>query len=160
MILHSDVLNVYTTFLDSKLEKAGRVSETTWIYGLFDPSTKEIKYVGASVRPVERYRQHLTRQQQHTVHGGESKKNEWLAELEDSGTEPELVILEEVEARSYTIGKRHPDVAEAEDRWMVKLIKEGHSLTNAKIPRQRIKSDEQIFEEAIRRGKEMFGENP
>lgn len=133
------------------------MSETTWIYGLYDPSACEIRYVGASVSPVARYRQHLTRHQPHTVHVGESKKNEWLAKLEDSGTEPELVILEEVQARSYKIGKRHPDVADAEDRWMVKLVQEGHSLTNAKIPRQRIKSDEQIFQEAMRRGEEMFG---
>lgn len=78
------------------------------------------------------------------------------------GRRVELVVLEEVAARSAGKGAvRHPDVAEAEDRWMVKLLDEGHDLLNVRRPQTHSEvasRDRDILDAAIERGREMFGE--
>lgn len=131
--------------------------EITYIYGLLDPDLGKIRYVGATVNPPQRFRAHLAPETGYRPRGGVSAKSEWIAELKAQGSEPELVILEEVEGRAQGTGKPHPAVKEAEEWWMVRLIREGHPLTNSQLPRQKIKSDEEIMREALERGREMFG---
>ncbi len=132
--------------------------DATWIYGLIDPRTNLVGYVGASVDPTKRYRFHVTPGDQGM--GSRNVTRAWINALLDQGVTPELVILDQVPSRHTGVGGRHPAVAEAEDRWMVRLTNEGHPLTNSRVPDE-LKAkdpDEELMREAIERGCEMFGE--
>lgn len=63
------------------------------IYGLIDPTTRVIRYVGKANNPAERLRKHLRCHQKcHRIN--------WIQSLVSSGLQPELVILEEVYKRN------------------------------------------------------------
>jgi hypothetical protein len=141
--------------------------ETTWIYGLLCPRLQKIRYVGASSQPVRRYRSHIAPSGRST--GGVAVQD-WIQGLREEGLKPELVLLEEVDKahhvrekrdsnRPYAFGPRSPEAVEAENRWMVRLINEGHPLTNAQLPAQISNPDEDLLNEAIQRGRDMFGES-
>lgn len=134
-----------------------QTDEKTFVYGLLDPFIGRIRYVGASTSPAQRLRQHLSPSDGSYKMSGPNTKQEWIRDLKERGEEPKLVILEIVPARSYGNGSRHPLVAEAEDRWMVRLINEGHPLTNSRLPVE-LTDEEKITLEAIERGRRMFGE--
>lgn len=130
---------------------------TSWVYGLQCPVTQKIRYVGASVNPVQRYRAHVvpSATSYSTVRGSVGAKAVWIDELQEQGLDPELVILEEVAGHCETVGKQHPAVKEAEERWMVTLVRSGHPLTNTRLPAD-LKSDDLLFQEALQRGRELF----
>lgn len=79
---------------------------TTFIYGLVDPRTGHVRYVGKSHNPKNRLQNHLTPRQLKS----KSHKNSWLRGLLDSGYKPRLVLLEEVNESKWQ---------EAERRWIV-----------------------------------------
>lgn len=62
-----------------------------YIYGLRDPVTGVIRYVGASVNPRNRLSSHLGKDEI----GSTKEKREWVQGLLDQNLRPELVILEE-----------------------------------------------------------------
>jgi len=64
--------------------------KTTFIYGLKDPLTKEIRYVGKSNNPRIRLSSHLRDK-------SKTYKVNWINKLKRKGLGPELVVLEEVE---------------------------------------------------------------
>lgn len=128
---------------------------TSWIYAMKEPDSDEVRYVGASVKPLVRFRDHLSA---HSY--GAKAVRQWVAALKERGLEPELVLLEEVEGQNMN-GHRPPEIAEAEDRWIVRLIDEGHRLLNARLPGDKNRlhqRDERLMREAIERGRRMFGE--
>ena len=94
---------------------------TYYIYGLIDPTTKEVRYVGCSKTPVLRFSQHLTygRHQDYKKCTGE-----WICELLRKGQRPELIIFEEYETKwkSYAL--------DAEKQWMHHHIASGARLLN------------------------------
>lgn len=57
------------------------------IYGLIDPRTHEVCYVGQSAHYLTRYRQHL-------ADASDGAKAHWIAELRQCALEPWLVILD------------------------------------------------------------------
>jgi len=63
------------------------------IYGLIDPDTKELKYVGFSSRVEKRYNEHIkpSALKQNTY------KNNWIKSLIKKKLRPELIILETYE---------------------------------------------------------------
>lgn len=63
-----------------------------YIYGLIDPRTHEICYVGQSVHYLTRYRQHLADTR-------DTSKVQWIAELRQSELEPWLVVLDTAQDR-------------------------------------------------------------
>lgn len=67
------------------------VGPTVYIYGLKDPETDLIRYIGKSIRPVERLGNHMS--QQPTM----CHRSHWLQSLKRRGLQPELVILERIE---------------------------------------------------------------
>lgn len=88
---------------------------TVFIYALADPSTGEVRYVGQSVNPPLRLRQHLWGD--HT----NPYKERWLAQLARAGREPALLILEEATQATW----------EARERaWIAFYRAEGARLTN------------------------------
>ena len=88
------------------------------IYGLVDPRTDQLRYVGKSKNPVVRKYQHVCasqlRRKQH--------KNHWIKDLLASGLKPELVQLETVP---------YADWEEAETFWIAYFRFIGADLTNA-----------------------------
>ena len=60
------------------------------IYGLIDPNTNELRYIGYSCNVAKRYRAH------HYISNLKSKtyKNNWIKSLIKIGQKPELIILE------------------------------------------------------------------
>lgn len=73
--------------------------QTTFIYGLECPITKEIKYIGKSNNPKNRVKQHLyetTRQKNYNTH-----KIKWFEFLKKNKIKPNLVILDEVNLNEW-----------------------------------------------------------
>lgn len=65
------------------------MTETTFIYALECPTTGEIRYVGKSNNPKNRYYEHLRER-------GNSYKCNWIQSLIKNGLKPELIIIEVV----------------------------------------------------------------
>lgn len=62
---------------------------TVYIYGLIDPETKDVRYIGKANNPKVRYRQHIKNKYQNNQH-----KQGWINALYKKGLRPELSILE------------------------------------------------------------------
>jgi hypothetical protein len=78
---------------------------TTFIYGLVDPRTGHVRYVGKSNKPTVRLGLHLIPSQlKETTH-----KTRWLRQLLDAGERPRLIILENVPKVSWP---------ESEKKWI------------------------------------------
>jgi len=87
-----------------------------FIYGLVDPRTNEIRYIGKTQQsPSTRLRAHmLDRSNCHRVH--------WLRELAALGLEPDIVLLEAIEGAWPW--------QESERYWIAKYRNEGARLLN------------------------------
>lgn len=106
--------------------------------------------MGASIDPVVRKRQHLG-----TL--GSKPMRSWIDDCRQRGAEIQLVCIEKVPYVNEGKGRsRHPKVAEAEDRWIVNLIDEGHRLLNRRLPETHSESTQEM-KDAIERGRAMFG---
>jgi len=88
----------------------------TYIYALVDPDTDGVRYVGKADNPHKRLEIHLAGYEPRTTH-----KSNWIKSLLAQGKQPELMILEEVDAAAWQ---------EAEKRWIAYFRKVGVSLTN------------------------------
>lgn len=76
-------------------------TDMTFIYGLADPRTSAVRYVGKANNPYERRRRHMNTDE---ANGG---KNKWLADLKAAGIAPRVVILEAVERTEWQEKERH-----------------------------------------------------
>lgn len=94
-------------------EPAGRLC---YIYGLIDPVTEQVRYVGKSQRPRERLANHLNERKP-------CHRTNWLQSLKRQGLRPKLVILAEV----YPIAPWQP----AEQAWIQYAREQGWPLTNS-----------------------------
>lgn len=86
------------------------------IYGLIDPRTRLIRYVGLSSTGMRRPRRHRTRT------GGATHRATWLRELARAGFEYEIAILETVDHRD--------ELPDAERWWIAFGRALGWPLTN------------------------------
>lgn len=92
------------------------------IYGLIDPRTEQVRYVGWTINSIEsRLYGHISEARKQ---GKNSHKLAWIRLLLKSGLEPNVVLLEQVEFTTW---------AEAEKRWIVVLKEQGNKLTNLTI---------------------------
>ena len=89
---------------------------SVYIYGLVDPETHEIRYIGKANDAKVRYRQHCKLKDQCNDH-----KDGWIKSLHAKGLEPELVIIETVNNKNWE--KR-------EKRWIKFGIDNDWPLTN------------------------------
>lgn len=85
------------------------------IYGLIDPRSGEVRYVGKSIRPKERLANHCNDR-------SSTWRTHWLRELQSEGLKPTLVIFEELPDGS--------DWQSAERRWIADARAKGWPLTN------------------------------
>lgn len=86
-----------------------------YIYGLCDPESGLIRYIGKSIRPNERLTNHMNDQ-------GTCHRTNWLRSLKSKGLKPNLVILQEL-----------PDDAiwqDAEKAWIAYGRSQGWPLVN------------------------------
>lgn len=90
---------------------------TTFIYGLCDPLTQQLRYVGKSNNPAARLREH-TREKSLAV---KTHKNHWVSSLVAAGLKPEIFVIEEIDRSSWQ---------EAEQFWIAYFRYLGASLTN------------------------------
>lgn len=79
-----------------------------YIYGLTDPRTRKVRYVGKAVDVQRRYRRHLR-----SAKAGGTHKECWLYALQQQGLKPGLTILQKT--KSQAAANR------AEIRWIAKL---------------------------------------
>lgn len=72
-----------------------------FIYGLVDPKTNELRYVGKSVNPLVRLRKHISERNVHDTY-----KDRWLRKLYDLNIKPELIIIDEVKHNQWQFWER------------------------------------------------------
>lgn len=89
---------------------------TTFIYGLAEPETGVIRYVGKSNNPNQRLSRHMAQSRTGKWHAAI-----WVASLVAKGLRPIVVILEKVATDDWPA---------AEIRWIKKLRDEDCDLTN------------------------------
>lgn len=87
----------------------------TYIYGLIDPETNEMRYVGKSNNPKVRYQSHLTDKKSNP------HKTSWIKSLSNRGLKPKLVILEETTQDKWEERERY---------WIKHYQDEGAPLVN------------------------------
>lgn len=85
----------------------------TYIYRLIDPLTHETRYVGQTINPEKRLRQHLSQRD------ACADKREWVESLKAQGRQPIMEVLDAVEQ----------DASRAERHWAHILTQCGASLT-------------------------------
>lgn len=89
-----------------------------FIYGLVDPRTGELRYIGHSYDPAVRLQTHANKG------SGENRKlRDWISELQAGRLRPNVRVMERVDEREF--------VLEREFRWIVKGMRDGLSLLNA-----------------------------
>lgn len=88
--------------------------KTTFIYGLSDPRTDKVRYIGKSNNPKKRYNRHLSLK-------GISHKNSWISQLKSEGYLPTLEIIDEVSKREWQYWERF---------WIHQFECWGFNLTN------------------------------
>jgi GIY-YIG catalytic domain len=62
---------------------------TVYIYGLYEPDTGALRYIGKSIRPHQRLRNHINDK-------SKCHRTNWIQSLVARGLEPELQIIEEI----------------------------------------------------------------
>jgi hypothetical protein len=74
-----------------------------YIYGLADPETHEMRYVGASAHPMKRFWEHV--RSQHNTR--QPNVGQWVASLTSTGKFPAFYVLEETDAESWPSREVH-----------------------------------------------------
>lgn len=79
----------------------------TYIYGLVDPRTDRLRYIGKANKPTGRLRRHIREAAADLANGHTRHKCNWLLLLEKEGLKPRLVILEEVAQSQWKTRERY-----------------------------------------------------
>lgn len=78
-----------TDYASTAPDSPGR---TVYVYALRDPRDGAFRYIGKTVRPVERrLKEHLREAP------GEHRRSRWIQKLKRLGLQPEVVVLEQIE---------------------------------------------------------------
>ena len=76
--------------------------EEVFIYGLIDPSNNELKYIGKSVNPKNRFRKHLQDSVKKITF-----KDKWINKLIKNNQKPELIIIDVVDSNDWVFWEKH-----------------------------------------------------
>lgn len=69
---------------------------TTFIYALLDPISKNIRYIGKSNNPIKRFKEHINKSKLTVTH-----KNNWILKLSKNNLKPILCIIDEVSIKEW-----------------------------------------------------------
>src|ERR1039458_7395350 len=89
------------------------------IYILKDPSTNEVRYVGASANPKNRLYSHLFAARWPEKHNGNTDRSKWIRSLLESGNSPAMEIVE----------RDCADIIAAERSWIARYREAGARRT-------------------------------
>lgn len=87
-----------------------------YIYALCDPKTNSIRYIGKSIRPKERYTNHLN-------DNSKTHKVNWINSLKSKGLKPTMIILQTL--------AENEDWQQAERDWIKRAKENGWNLVNS-----------------------------
>jgi len=73
-----------------------------FIYGLVDPLKNQLKYVGKSVNPNNRYRKHLQESWKKQTY-----KDKWINNLIENHLKPELLIIDIIDESNWVFWEQH-----------------------------------------------------
>lgn len=132
------------------------MADTTFIYGLYCPTSQQVRYIGKSNKPAHRFRQHVNRVKQLRTHRSlglgcqnnhkADKQDEWIDGLLEQGLEPSLVIFEEVPAQA--------DIWRAAERkWIRHMESQGHQLLN--VVGLAANDEEEIVRKGVELGRKL-----
>jgi group I intron endonuclease len=93
------------------------MQETRYIYGLVDPESNQVRYIGKSIKPMQRLQNHMNDK-------SKCHRANWLQSLKAKGLKPELVIFEMIE------GSDDWSWQESEKYWIKRGKSLGWPLTN------------------------------
>ena len=92
-------------------------NQSTFIYTLSNPITKEVRYIGKTVNIKDRYRQHIGKRLLDNSH-----KNNWISSLINAGLQPIIEVLDIVEHSEWEFWEKY---------WISQFKTCGFDLTNA-----------------------------
>lgn len=72
------------------------MEENTHIYGLIDPITNELRYVGKTVDIKRRYKRHINEVNLHNSH-----KDRWIRKLLNNNHIPEIIVIDLVKTNEW-----------------------------------------------------------
>jgi len=78
------------------------MEKNIFIYGLIDPTTNQLRYIGKSLNPKVRLRRHIADINLHDSH-----KDRWLKKLIKNNFKPELIIVDEVLPNEWQFWEIH-----------------------------------------------------
>lgn len=99
------------------------------VYGLIDPRTRELRYVGSSLDPSKRLREHMGGARRIPSLLPTKRLGPWLAELIALDMEPDIVILETAD---------EADAQAAEERWIATYRAKGDICNSHETASRRI----------------------
>ena len=107
----------YAEFIRAKasLDVEYKFWKTNFIYGLVDPESQQVRYIGKSIRPEQRLQNHMNEV-------SNCHRSHWLQSLKKRGLVPDLVIFESVHGEWPW--------QESERYWIARGKKLGWPLTN------------------------------
>lgn len=79
--------------------------KATYIYGLVDPRTEQIRYIGKTIDPKRRLYQHIRRAKRNMR--SYTHKTRWLRQLFSENVEPKMIILEECVSSKWEEREMH-----------------------------------------------------
>lgn len=92
---------------------------TIYIYGLKDPQTQKVRYIGRTRSLKTRMKGHLSKAKRKITH-----RDCWISSLMEKDLKPEMILLETLEDMSWSISYA------VERSWISFMISTGHNLTN------------------------------
>jgi hypothetical protein len=95
-----------------------------YIYGLYDPSNQQIRYIGKTIQPEKRLKHHLFEAQDEKRRTYNTHKNRWVRKVLSEGLSPELTILAITNEENWQEEERKL-IAQNKDQWDLTNISAG-----------------------------------
>lgn len=121
-----------------------------YVYALVDPRDNQIRYVGCSLDPIKRLRDHMNAANSYGRSWSNSGRYQrcqprfrWLNSLSDSGLKPRIIILEKCSGDCWR---------DKENDWIQHYLDAGIPLVNVKAP----SGEDHYTHECFLPGKERY----
>jgi predicted GIY-YIG superfamily endonuclease len=101
----------------TKLSRENNAAQKHTVYGLKDPRTDEVRYIGMTVNVTQRFSYHISR-----IDKSNQTKQSWLDDLKANSLQPDLIIIEDNLDRQEAFVR--------EKYWLQIYLEQGANLTN------------------------------